>query len=54
MRAPHLLGPEWTAVRWYTSREERDRAAADYAREQPYSRLGDIPSLLVDPVDEDT
>ncbi len=53
MRAPHLLGPDWTAVRWYASLEERDRAAEDIAREQPYARAGDVPSLLVDPIDRD-
>jgi hypothetical protein len=51
MRAPHLLGPDWSAVRWYPTREERDRAAQAYRREQPYARLGDVPSLLVEPID---
>jgi hypothetical protein len=51
MRAEHLLGPDWSAVRWYPSREERNRAAQAYRREQPYARVGDIPSLLVEIID---
>jgi hypothetical protein len=53
MRAAHLLGPDWTAVRWYRSREERDRAYEAMVHEQPYARLGDIPSLVVETLDEE-
>jgi hypothetical protein len=46
MSAPHLLGPDWVAERWYPSEQERDEALQDFANEHLYSRRGDKPSVI--------
>ena len=46
MSAPHLLGPDWVAERWYSSEQERDEALQDFANEHLYSRRGDKPSVI--------
>ncbi|NUQ50113.1 MAG: hypothetical protein HUU27_09375 [Phycisphaerae bacterium] len=46
-----LVGDEWQNFRWFASRAERDRALADMAARHRYSRIGDEPSLLLEPVE---
>lgn len=46
MSAPHLLGPDWTAERWYATEQERDEALQGFADEHLYSRRGDRPSVI--------
>ena len=46
MSAPHLLGPDWVAERWYATEQERDEALHDFANEHLYSRRGDKPSVI--------
>ncbi|HEU5398886.1 MAG TPA: hypothetical protein VFV77_06370 [Gammaproteobacteria bacterium] len=46
MSAPHLLGPDWEAYRWYDSEQERDEAIEAFSREHLYSRRGDKPSVI--------
>lgn len=46
MSAPHLLGPDWEAYRWYDSEQERDEAVEAFSREHLYSRRGDKPSVI--------
>ena len=50
MAAPHLLGPDWEAYRWYDSAQERDAALEDFSREHLYSRRGDKPSVIYTPI----
>lgn len=52
MRAPHLLGPDWEAYRWYASIEERDRAFEELQKQPPYYRAGDSPSQILTKVDQ--
>lgn len=52
MAAPHLLGPDFQAERWFASREERDRILADLQSGRPYYRQGDIPSIQYEPIEE--
>ncbi|HET7134123.1 MAG TPA: hypothetical protein VFJ95_17825 [Gammaproteobacteria bacterium] len=47
-----LLGTGWQQQHWYATREERDRALADMAREHLYSRRGDRPSVRFEPVEQ--
>lgn len=54
MAQPHLLGPDFQADHWYASREERDRALADLQSGRPYYRAGDRPSILYEPIEEET
>lgn len=51
MRASHLLGNDWEAVRWYDTPAERDAAFAALKREGIYYRRGDLQSLSLTPVD---
>jgi len=44
MRAPHLLGPDWEATRWFESEEERAAWIEEAQHEHLYSRRGDIPT----------
>ncbi|MHB1543706.1 MAG: hypothetical protein ACYCS1_05770 [Gammaproteobacteria bacterium] len=53
MSAPHLLGPDFQADRWYASREERDRALVELQSGRPYYRSGDTPSILYEPIEEE-
>lgn len=46
-----LIGGDWERYHWFATREERDRALADMAGEHLYSRRGDRPTLLFDPLD---
>jgi hypothetical protein len=44
LRAPHLLGPDWSAERWFETSDERDAWIAGEQHEHLYSRRGDIQS----------
>ncbi|HEX7964785.1 MAG TPA: hypothetical protein VF651_03610 [Gammaproteobacteria bacterium] len=46
MSAPHLLGPDWVAERWYATEQERDEALAEFSGVHIYSRRGDKPSVI--------
>lgn len=46
LSAPHLLGPDWEAFRWYETEHERDEAIEEFSREHVYSRRGDKPSVI--------
>jgi hypothetical protein len=46
-----LLGRDWERFHWYTTAEERDRALEDMASEHLYSRRGDRPSVVFEPVE---
>ena len=46
MSAPHLLGPDWVAERWYATEQERDEALESFSHEHLYSRRGDVPSVI--------
>jgi hypothetical protein len=47
-----LLGSDWQRHHWYATRAERDQALADMASEHLYSRSGDRPTLLFEPVEQ--
>ena len=46
-----LIGRNFERTHWFTSSTERDRALADMAGEHLYSRRGDKPTLIFEPVD---
>ncbi|MHB8425977.1 MAG: hypothetical protein ACYDB9_12680 [Gammaproteobacteria bacterium] len=46
MAAPHLLGPDWEACRWYDTEHDRDEAYEEFSREHLYSRRGDKASVI--------
>jgi hypothetical protein len=47
-----LLGTSWHREHWYATREERDLALADMASEHRYSRDGDRPTLIFEPIEQ--
>ena len=53
MRMPHLLGESWSAVRWYDSAEQRDRALREMRDRMPNYRQGDTPAQVLTRIEED-
>ncbi|MDX1529449.1 MAG: hypothetical protein R3337_12530 [Gammaproteobacteria bacterium] len=51
MRAPHLLGEDWEALRWFDSEEERDAVFEDMNRRIEYYRNGDNPSRILSKIE---
>lgn len=47
-----LVGKDWHTFHWYATREERDRAMQDMAARHAYSRIGDVPSIVLEPVEK--
>ncbi|HEX6999752.1 MAG TPA: hypothetical protein VF322_16580 [Gammaproteobacteria bacterium] len=47
-----LLGADWERYHWYATPAARDRALADMSSEHLYSRRGDRPTLIFEPVDK--
>lgn len=46
-----LVGRDWHTFHWFATRDERDRVMRDMASRHRYSRIGDIPSIVLDPVE---
>jgi hypothetical protein len=46
-----LLGTGWHREHWYATAAERDAALKDMAGEHLYSRHGDKPTLIFEPVE---
>lgn len=51
MSADHLLGENWSSMRWYDSEQKRDLALAQMQRQPPWYRSGDAPTVLLEKVD---
>ena len=48
-----LIGADWERTHWFSSQHERDKALADMAAEHLYSRRGDQPTLIFEPIERD-
>ena len=46
-----LVGQDWHTYHWFPTREERDRALQDMGERHRYSRSGDVPSIVLEPVE---
>ncbi|HEX9876872.1 MAG TPA: hypothetical protein VGC50_09495 [Gammaproteobacteria bacterium] len=46
-----LIDKNWERFHWYSTERERDRALRDMASEHLYSRRGDRPTLVFEPVE---
>lgn len=46
-----LVGEDWATFHWFATREERDRAMGEMAARHRYSRIGDVPSIVLEPVE---
>ena len=51
MSAPHLLGPDFKAFRWYESRDARDEAFEAMQCHPDYYRSGDTPTQVLSKID---
>lgn len=49
-----LLGEDWEKVHWFHSAAERDRALERIRLRHPYYRIGDNPSVIVEPIERGT
>ena len=45
-----IIGDDWETVHWYPDEASRDQALAEMARRHPYSRIGDAPRIVLEPV----
>jgi hypothetical protein len=46
-----LVGEDWHTLHWFETRAERDRAMQDMAARHRYSRIGDVPSIVLEPIE---
>ena len=46
-----IIGTDWERLHWFATAEERDRALEEMASEHLYSRRGDRPTLIFEPVE---
>jgi hypothetical protein len=46
-----LLPDAWETFQWFATIAERDRALEDMSARHRYSRIGDEPSVIYEPVD---
>lgn len=46
-----LVGKDWHTFHWYVTREERDRALQEMGARHRYSRIGDVPSIVLEPIE---
>lgn len=47
-----LLGTDWERLYWYPTRDERDHALHEMSCEHLYSRAGDKPTLIYEPIEK--
>jgi hypothetical protein len=45
-----IIGKDWVREHWYASEYERNRALEDMSARHLYSRAGDRPTLIYEPV----
>jgi hypothetical protein len=46
-----LLSDDWNTTHWYASQTARDLALQDMSRQHEYSRQGDAPALVFNPIE---
>lgn len=46
-----LVGKDWQTTQWFATREERDRVMQDMGARHRYSRRGDVPSIVLEPIE---
>jgi hypothetical protein len=48
-----LVGRSWHTFHWFTTAEERDRVMREMGARHLYSRIGDAPSIVLEPVERE-
>ena len=46
-----LVGRDWQTYHWFATREERDHVMRDMGERHRYSRIGDVPTIILEPVE---
>ncbi|MDH5275250.1 MAG: hypothetical protein OEW88_02380 [Gammaproteobacteria bacterium] len=46
-----VLGNDWHTEHWFASAAERDEALLDIGKRHAYNRIGDTPSIRLEPLD---
>jgi len=46
-----LLGSDWHKEHWFASAADRDEALLEMGKRHAYSRIGDTPSIRLEPID---
>ena len=46
-----ILGGDWEQYHWFADASSRDDAMAEMAKRHRYSRIGDEPSIVLQPVE---
>lgn len=46
----NLVGSDWENTHWFATPSARDRAMREMQREHEYSRRGDKPTLIFEPI----
>jgi len=46
-----VLGNDWHQEHWFASAAERDEALVEMGKRHAYNRIGDAPSIRLEPVD---
>jgi hypothetical protein len=46
-----VLGTQWSTVHWYATAAERDEAMREKAARHAYSRIGDVPSIVLEAIE---
>jgi hypothetical protein len=46
-----LVGAGWHTFHWFATREERDRVMEEMGARHRYSRIGDVPSIVLERVE---
>ncbi len=46
-----LVGADWHTFHWFVTREERDRVMQDMGARHCYSRIGDVPTIVLEPIE---
>jgi hypothetical protein len=47
----NLVGKDWHTYHWFATPEERDRVMQDMGARHRYSRIGDVPNIVLEPVE---
>ena len=48
----NLVGDDWEKTHWFSTQTARDRAMREMQREHEYSRRGDKPTLIFEPINQ--
>ena len=46
-----LVGADWHSIHWFATAAERDSVMQEMGARHRYSRIGDVPSIVLEPVE---